>query len=165
MSGERESHYVWGKRYLLQIVECQGPVSVELSACRMTLSAQAGISVERLQETLECWYRAQLRQVAVPLVAKWEKILGVKLDHIFIRRMKTKWGSCSRTRPTIRLNTELAKKPVECLEYIVIHEMAHLLHGNHGVGFQQLLDRVCPMWRESRMSLNRLPVGHEDWRY
>lgn len=162
---ERESHYVWGKRYLLQIVERDGPPRIELRARRLVLELRPGITTERRQEILDAWYRTQLREAAMPLIAKWELRLAVRVDRLFIQRMKTKWGSCSRVARAIRLNTELAKKPRECLEYIVIHEMVHLVEPNHGKGFIDRMERAMPLWRQYRRQLNQLPVRHEDWLY
>lgn len=162
---ESESHYVWGKRYLLHVVEHNGPSRIELKGRRLVLQIRPATPADRRQQILDGWYRAQLRDVALPLIAKWEKILGVKVEHLFLQRMKTKWGSCSRTSPSIRLNTELAKKPRECVEYIVVHEMIHLLEPNHGKGFVDRIDRSMPLWRQYRRTLNQLPVRHEDWLY
>jgi predicted metal-dependent hydrolase len=162
---ERESHYVWGKRYLLQISERSEAPRIELKERRLVMELRPGAALERREEILEAWYRAQLREAATALIAKWEPRLGVKVDKLFIQRMKTKWGSCSGASQAIRLNTELAKKPRECLEYIVIHEMVHLLEPNHGKGFIERVERAMPLWRQYRRMLNHLPVRHEDWLY
>lgn len=162
---ELESHYVWGKHYLLQIVERDGPPRIELRARRLVLELRPSMTTERRQEILDAWYRDQLREAAMPLIAKWEPRLAVRVDRLFIQRMKTKWGSCSRVGRAIRLNTELAKKPRECLEYIVIHEMIHLLEPNHGKSFIERMERAMPLWRQYRRMLNQLPVRHEDWLY
>jgi predicted metal-dependent hydrolase len=162
---ERESHYVWGKRYLLQLVERDGPPRIELRARRLVLELRPDTAFELREKILDAWYRAQLREAAVPLIAKWEPRLAVRVDRLFIQRMKTKWGSCNRVARAIRLNTELAKKPRECLEYIVIHEMVHLLEPNHGKGFIERMERAMPLWRQNRKQLNQLPVRHEDWLY
>lgn len=162
---ERESHYLWGKRYLLQIIERDGPPRIELRTRQLVLELRPGLTKDRREEVLDAWYRAQLREAAMPLIAKWEPRLGVRLNRLFIQRMKTKWGSCSRTARAIRLNTELAKKPRECLEYIVIHEMVHMLEPNHGKGFIERMERAMPLWRQYRRMLNQLPVRHEDWLY
>jgi hypothetical protein len=162
---ERESHYVWGKRYLLQVVEKNEPPRIALSAQRLTLTVRPATTMERRQEIIDEWYRIQLRNVAGELVAKWEPILGVKVEKCFVQRMKTKWGSCSRTTSAIRLNTELAKKPQECAEYIIVHEMAHLIEPNHGPRFIELMNRAMPMWPQYRRQLNQLPLRHEHWLY
>jgi len=99
------------------------------------------------------------------LIARWEPILGVRVERFFVQRMKTRWGSCNPVARTIRLNTDLAKKPRECLEYIVVHEMAHILEPTHTARFVALMDQFMPNWRFYRDQLNRLPVSHEDWGY
>ena len=100
-----------------------------------------------------------------PLIAKWEPLMGVMVERVFVQRMKTRWGSCNPTARNLRLNTDLAKKPRECLEYIVVHEMVHLLEPTHNARFVALIDRFMPKWEFYREQLNRLPVSHEDWTY
>ena len=114
---------------------------------------------------MEEWYRQQIKNAAVPLVAKWERLMGVHVDRLFVQRMKTKWGSCNATARSIRLNTDLAKKPRVCLEYILVHEMTHLLEPTHNAQFIALMDRFIPKWQGHRQELNRLPVRHEHWSY
>ena len=111
------------------------------------------------------FYRDQLKVAIPPLIEKWEKPMGVKVAGFLVRRMKTKWGSCSPGRRTIRLNLELAKKPPECLEYLVVHEMVHLLEPTHNARFVGLMEKFMPKWRFYRDMLNRLPVRHEEWKY
>jgi predicted metal-dependent hydrolase len=160
---DRESHYLWGKRYLLKLVESDGAPAVELERNRMLLRVRPGASDEKKQTIVEEWYREQIKQVVPALIAKWEPIVGVKVKRFFVQRMKTKWGSCNHNSGSIRLNTELAKKPPECLEYIVAHEMVHMLEPTHNHRFTTLMDRLMPKWRFCRAELNRLPVKHEDW--
>jgi predicted metal-dependent hydrolase len=162
---DRESHYVWGRRYLLKIVETESPPVVELKHRTLILQVRRGTTSEKRRAILELWYREQLRLAVPALIAKWEPLLQVKVDRFFVRHMKTKWGSCSRTSRSIRLNTELAKKPPRCLEYIVVHEMLHLLEPTHNARFLALLAQFMPAWRHSRDALNRLPVRHESWGY
>ena len=114
---------------------------------------------------LEEWYRAQLREALPPLVAKWERRVRVRVQRVFIQRMKTKWGSSNPRSGTIRLNTELARKPLDCLDYLVAHEVAHLREPRHDARFVELMDSLLPSWRSTRQALNRLPVRHEDWVY
>jgi predicted metal-dependent hydrolase len=161
----RESHYLWGRRYLLQLIECDESPSVTLSHRKMVLRVRPGTGDEKKQAIVEQWYREQLRQAALPLIAKWEPVLGVKVRRSFIRRMKTRWGSCNPLASSIRLNTDLAKKPPECLEYIVVHEMVHLLETTHNARFIALMDRFIPQWAFRRKLLNQLPVRHEEWTY
>jgi predicted metal-dependent hydrolase len=114
---------------------------------------------------VEEWYRHQIREAVSPLVERWETRLGVKVEKIFVQRMKTNWGSCNPSTHSIRLNTDLAKKPPECLEYIVVHELMHLLEPTHNARFQSLMDQHHPKWRSHQQTLNRLPVRHESWGY
>lgn len=162
---ERESHYVWGKRYLLTVTESEAPPSIELKHSRMLLRVRPGTGEERRQALVEEWYREQLKEAVPPLLARWQPLLGVQVERWFVQRMKTKWGSCNHRARTIRLNTELAKKPAECLEYIVVHELVHLLEPTHSSRFIALMDRFLPRWQIHRQVLNRLPVRQETWSY
>lgn len=160
---DHESHYVWGRRYLLQIVEKDAPPSVELKHNKILLQLRPGSDAVKKQSLLEDWYRATLKQAIPPLITRWEPLMGVKVERFFARRMKTKWGSCNPATRNIRLNTDLAKKPPEYLEYIVVHEMAHLLEPTHSSRFKALMDLFMPKWLFYRAELNRLPVRHEEW--
>ncbi len=162
---DRESHYVWGKRYLMQIIEFDGAPLVELNASRMLVRVRPGADEKKKQAVVEEWYRGQVRQAAVELIAEWETKLGVKAESFYIQRMKTRWGSCNPIARNIRLNTELAKKPRECLEYIIVHELIHLLEPTHNARFTTLMDRYLPNWRLVRDELNRAPLGHVTWEY
>ena len=161
----RESHYVWGKRYLLTVVESDQVPAVELKHSRIILRVRPGTDEGKRQAIVEEWFREELKDAVPPLLAKWEPVLGVKVQRFFVQRMKTKWGSCSPGARTIRLNTELTKKPRECLEYIIVHELAHLQEPTHNTHFVAIMDRLIPQWRFRRQQLNRLPVRHEQWAY
>lgn len=160
-----ESHYVWGKRYLLNVVESDEAPAVELNHTTLLLRVRPGAGTETKQTVLEAWYREQLKQAVPALIARWEQRIGVKVEKFFVRRMKTKWGSCNPGALTIRLNTDLAKKPSGCLEYIVVHEMLHLQEPTHNDRFITLMDQYMPKWRVYREELNRLPLRHRDWDY
>ena len=162
---DRESHYVWGKRYLLRVVEQDAAPAVELKHSRLLLKVRPNSDKEKKQAVLEGWYREQLKTAVPSLIAKWQPLMGVKVGRFFVQRMKTKWGSCNPSAGSIRLNTELAKKPRECLEYIMVHEMAHFLEPTHNQRFIALMDRFMPRWQFYRQKLNRLPVRHADWEY
>lgn len=162
---ERESHYVWGKRYLLTVTESDKPPSVELKHSRMLLRVRPGTDEDKRQEIVEEWYREQLKEAVPPLLERWQPRLGVQAERWFVQRMKTRWGSCNHKARTIRLNTELAKKPVECLEYIIVHELVHLLEPTHNARFVALMDQFMPNWQLHRQALNRLPVRQERWSY
>lgn len=162
---ERESHYLWGERLLLQVTEKEAPPTVEVKQKKLYLTVRPDTPQEKREEILEEWYREQLKAAAEPLIAKWEQKMNLTLQKFFVRRMKTKWGSCNPNKQTIRLNTELAKKPRECLEYIIVHEMTHLFERTHNERFIQLIDDFLPGWRARREVLNALPVRHERWKY
>ena len=160
---DRESHYVWGNRYLLKIVEADGAPTVELTAGKMILRVRPGASSDARGAIVSKWYREQLKTAIPDLLAKWEPILGVHAERVFVRKMKTKWGSCNPDGPSIRLNTDLAKKPPQYLEYILVHELTHLLEKTHNDRFMALMDQFMPQWREFREMLNTSPLTHEDW--
>ncbi len=162
---DRESHYVWGKRYLLQVVEVHAAPAVELKHNKMLLCVRPGTSEDKRQVIVDEWYRAQIKKAVPSLIAKWEPLMGVEVERFFVQKMKTKWGSCNAGSKSIRLNTDLAKKPPECLEYIVVHEMVHLLVPGHGDRFTALMDRYLPSWRLVRQTLNEAPLAHTNWAY
>ena len=157
-----ESHYVWGERYLLKVIESNEAPSVGLTHSWMLLRVRPGANEKKKQAIVEEWYRQQLKRAVPALIAKWEPLMGVKVERFSVRRMKTRWGSCNHGARTIRLNTELVKKPRECLEYLVVHEMAHLLEPTHNGRFVALMDQFMPNWHVYRDQLNRLPISRED---
>lgn len=162
---ERESHYVWGKRYLLTVTESDEPPAIELKHSRMLLRVRPGTGEGKREALVEEWYRERIKAAVPPLLDRWQPLMGVKVERFFVQRMKTRWGSCNHRARTIRLNTELAKKPPECLEYIVVHELVHLLEPTHNARFVALMDRFLPKWQFHREVLNRLPVRRETWSY
>ena len=160
---DRESHYVWGKRYLLKIVEVDGAPKVELKAGKMILRVRPGASDEARGAAVSKWYREQLKAAIPGLLAKWEPILGANAERVFVQKMKTKWGSCNHDKRSVRLNTDLVKKPAYCLEYILVHELTHLLEKTHNDRFTELMDQFMPQWREYREMLNTSLLTHENW--
>ncbi len=162
---DRESHYLWGERYLLEVTEVEAAPSVEVRPGTIQLQVRPGADAARRKAVVANWYRGQVRTAAAPLITKYEPIMGVTVSGVFVRQMKTKWGSCNPDTGSIRLNAELAKKSPQCLEYIVVHEMTHLLEASHNARFQALMDRFMPQWRARRDELNRAPVAHESWGY
>jgi len=162
---DRESQYLWGSRYLLKVSESDESPSIEVKHSRMLLRVRPGTDEDERRAFVEAWYRERLKEAVPSLLAQWEPRIGVKVEGFFVQRMKTKWGSCNHKARTIRLNTELAKKPAECLEYIVLHELVHLLEPTHNARFVALMGQFMPMWKLRSQSLNRLPVGHADWAY
>ncbi|MGA5413287.1 M48 family metallopeptidase [Streptomyces pseudogriseolus] len=158
-----ESHYVWGVRRRMKVVERPGRAHLELDGERLLLYVPAGTTTERRHQLLNRWYREQLRHVIPSLIAKWEPILDVSVPRWSIKRMKTKWGSCNRETGHIWFNVELAKKPPGCLEYIVLHEMAHYLERRHDDRFTKLMEKFMPNWRSLRDQLNNAPLAEEQW--
>lgn len=152
---DRESHYVWGKRYLLKVIAHDGAPVVELKHRTLVLKSRHGLSVANRAEVIGAWYRAQLRTALPPVIAKWERALGVHVERVFVQQMKTKWGSANPHRRTIRLNSELARKDPSYLDYIVLHEMAHFISPKHDGRFRAVLDRHCQNWKRVRESLNK----------
>lgn len=161
----KESHYLWGKRYMLEISFEEAAPAVQVTPRKLQLQVRPGADQARCEEVLDGWYRQQVRDAVVPLLIKWEPVLGVKAARVFVQRMKTKWGSCTPASRYIRLNTDLAKKPPECLEYIVVHELVHLLEPTHNERFSALMDLYLPHWHHRQKQLNKLPVRQENWVY
>lgn len=162
---DRESHYVWGRRHLLEIVISEEPSGVVLQHGKILLIIRPGTKRAGREALLAQWYREQVKAHVPDLIGKWQALLGVEVHGFFVQHMKTKWGSCNPRMGRIRLNTELAKKPRECLEYIVVHEMVHLLEPRHGQRFIALMDQFMPRWASYRQRLNTLPIRHDDWDY
>lgn len=157
----RESHFVWGQRYRLAIEEKDAAPSVELQPQQLVLRVRPGADAAHREAIMAAWYREQLRQAVPPLIERWEPIMGVTVREFSIRRMKTRWGSCTPKTGRIRVNSELAKKPRECLEYLIVHEMVHLLEPTHNARFIALMDRYLPDWRSRKALLNQLPARCE----
>lgn len=160
---ERESHYLWGRRYLLSLVEKNVKPFVQRDHRRITLTVRPGSTPAKREEVMQEWHRALLHEAVPPLIRKWEMKLGVEVAGYFLQRMKTKWGSCNSRQRNIRLNTELIKKPRDLLEYVVLHEMVHLIEPKHSERFLTLMTKYYPAWREARAELNELPLTAEVW--
>lgn len=161
---ERESHYLWGRRYLLTIIEVEEKPSVRLGHRRITLTVRPGSSKAKRAAAMHGWHRSLLHDMVPKLIRKWEPRLQVEVAGYFVQRMKTKWGSCNHRTRHIRLNTELVKKPKDLLEYVIVHEMVHLIAPTHSGRFLELIGKHYPTWREARAELNELPLGAESWR-
>ena len=162
---ERESHYVWGKRYLLKIVNVETAARVEIKHSQLVMYVRPSTPTNQLQHILDGWYREQIKSAVPELIEKWQKLMGVKVNNFYIQKMKTKWGSCNPFLGNIRLNSELAKKTIECLEYVTVHEMMHLIEPTHNSCFLTLMDKYLPNWHTIRNTLNNLPVKSEMWKY
>lgn len=161
-----ESHYVWGRRYLLDVVERNGRHEVIIQTNkRLALFVTPGTSRDNRELALNEWYRAEIKNRVPTLLEKWEPVIGVRVAEWGVKRMKTKWGSCNIAERRIWLNLELAKKPAECLEFILVHEMVHLLERHHNDTFRAYMDRFMPHWFFHQGVLNQAPLAHEDWKY
>lgn len=159
-----ESHHYLGRRYLLRVIESDGPGKIVLpNKTILELHVRAGSDVAQRRRVLETWYRAELRDIVGPILETWSGRLGVEVAGWGIRRMKTKWGTSHGEARRIWLNLELVKKPIECIEYVVVHELAHFMEPHHDEAFVALLDRHLPNWRFLRAELNALPLAEERW--
>ena len=160
---ERESHYLWGRRYLLSVRADDAKPSIKLGHRRITLTVRPGSSRAKREEVMHEWHKSLLHEAVPGLIQEWETTLGVKVVRYFLQRMKTKWGGCNNRAQNIRVNTELVKKPKDLLEYVVVHEMLHLIAPTHSEQFLTLIGKHYPSWREARAELNELPLGAAVW--
>ena len=160
----RETHYVWGKRHLLTVLERDQKPSVTMDHRRILLTARPGSDRAKRETMMHEWHKGLLHEAVPRLIRKWEPRLGVKVAAYYLQRMKTKWGSCNHKSRSIRLNTELVKKPKDLLEYVVVHEMVHLVVPTHSERFVALLTEHYPGWRAARAELNELPLSAKVWR-
>ena len=154
---DSENHYVWGKPYPLKLIEVYQAPSIDLTDGQMFLRVPPATPAKKKKAIMEEWYRAKVKEAVPPLIAKWERAMAATVEGFFVRRMKTRWGSCTPRTRRIRLNTELAKKSPELLEYVVVHEMVHLIERHHNHRFVSLMDRHLPNWRDLRKALNNAP--------
>ena len=161
-----ESHYFLGQRYRLRVHEQDAPARVAVrGVASLDLFVRPGTGAEQREAVLLRWHREQLKALIPPLLEKWQLILGVQVADWGIKKMKTKWGSCNPATGRVWFNLELAKKPGQCLEYIVVHELVHLLERHHNERFAALVEAHVPEWRQYREMLNQTPLGHEEWEY
>lgn len=161
---ERESHYLWGRRYLMTVEYQEAKPSISLDHKRITLTVRPDSDATKRAEVMHAWHKALLHKAVPSLIQKWEQKLKVEVRGYFLQRMKTKWGSCNHQAGNIRLNTELVKKPKDLLEYVIVHEMAHLIEPTHSDRFVAILEEHYPTWREARAELNELPLTAEVWK-
>ncbi|MES2469423.1 MAG: SprT family zinc-dependent metalloprotease [Verrucomicrobiota bacterium] len=161
---ERESHQIWGRRHLMTIRHAEAKPGVRLDHKRITLTVRHGADAKKRAEVIHEWHKSLLHEVVPMVIKKWQPKLKVHVSSYFLQRMKTKWGSCNHRAGHIRLNTELVKKPKDLLEYVIVHEMVHLLEPTHSERFMEILGKHYPTWREARAELNDLPLAAEVWR-
>ena len=159
-----ESHYVFGKRYRLEVIERRGCHEVIIkNHSTLQLFVNPGTSTQNRTLVLTEWYRKQLKARIPDLLKHWEPLIGKQVAAWGIKKMKTKWGSCNINQRRIWLNLELAKKPIECLEYVLVHELVHLLERHHGDRFKAHMTKYLPQWQRCRDILKREPLGNENW--
>lgn len=161
----RETHLFKGERYLLRISENNKTNSVNIEYDALVVYLKGEKEGKNIQTIIDLWYRQELKKTADTLIQKWEKIIGVKINDFSIRKMKTRWGSCDTKTGKIRLNIELIKKPVDCIEYIIVHEIIHLFERTHNQNFNAYMNKYLPQWKEIRAELNKLPLGTQVWKY
>jgi len=159
----RESHYLWGRRHLMTVLYRDEKPRVRVDHKRITLTVRPGSGSAQRARVIHEWHKSLLHEAIPPLIKKWHEKLKAEVGRYFLQRMKTKWGSCNHRAGHIRLNTELVKKPRDLLEYVIVHEMAHLIEPTHNDRFVAILDRHYPSWREARAELNELPLSAERW--
>ena len=163
---QRESHYFQGRRYLLRVTEHDAPPFVEIkSKTYIDLYIRPETTIAKRNEIMNEWYRTELKKQIPEIIKTWETKLGLEIDDWQIKLMKTKWGTCNIEKRKIWLNLELAKKPIYCLEYIIVHEMLHLLERHHNDKFLNYMNTYLPKWKQIKSELNKLPVSHADWNY
>lgn len=161
-----ESHYLWGKQYRLSIIETTGKFQLKVKGDeKIELSVAENTTADKKLKLLNDLYRKEIKTSLIKLLPFWQKKLDVESEVVGIRKMKTKWGSCNIEAKRIWLNLELAKKPPECIEFVLVHELVHLIERHHNDRFKRLMDKNMPDWRERRNLLNSLPLAYEDWSY
>lgn len=161
-----ESHFVDGNRYILELVEENEAPSITIKKKKtIELRARPNSSRDKREQIMQEWLRNRMRNNLAELIPKWESIIGVNASHYGIKRMRTKWGSCNSGKKRIWLNLELAKKSPQCLEYVLVHEIIHVLEPKHSDRFFELLDEYMPTWRIHRDTLDKPPLVHVDWDY
>ncbi len=160
-----ESHYFQGQRYRLRVVESTARPKVVLNKSRLELHIRRESTTEERERALQSWYRARLKELVIPLLEKWQPVVGAQPSAWGIRKMKTKWGSCNTESSRIWLNLELAKKPISCVEYVLVHELVHLKERHHNDTFRALMTEAMPHWQTQREELNHDPLNYEAWDY
>ncbi|WXG58369.1 MAG: SprT family zinc-dependent metalloprotease [Candidatus Sedimenticola sp. (ex Thyasira tokunagai)] len=161
-----ECHYFFGRRCRLELIELGAKPEIKLlRSGKLKMCVRPGAALETKEKLLNAWYREELKKIIPELLEKWQPVVGRQIKDWGIKKMKTKWGSCNVEQRRIWLNLELAKKPPECLEYILVHELVHLIERNHNQRFIEWMDQFLPNWRISKKILNTSPLANEDWIY
>ncbi|OPY88322.1 MAG: hypothetical protein A4E71_00533 [Smithella sp. PtaU1.Bin162] len=161
----RESHYYFGKRFLLKVIECNCAPTVKIKHNILEMYVRPDASKSKKKEVLDQWYRERLKEQVPEIISKYEKALKVSVASFGIKKMRTKWGTCNSEAKRIWLNLELVKKPLHYVEYITLHEMVHLIERRHNSIFTAYLNKIMPQWKSYKEELNRAPLGHVNWDY
>jgi len=160
-----ETYYFFGKKYKLEVLKTETIPSVEIKGkAKILLTIRTKTNVLKREEIMQSWYRNELRKFLEKVIDKWEKKIGVKTNDWGIRRMKTRWGTCNHKKKNIWLNLELVKKPESCIEYVVLHELLHLIEEKHSEKFTALLNKYMPKWKSEKEELNRLILSYDEWK-
>lgn len=158
-----ESHYFEGRRYLLNVIYYNAPPKVHIRNKKyIDLYVRDGSNTQKRRQVLYNWYREHLKTQIPPLIKKWQGITGLNINGWHIKLMKTKWGSCNIEAKQIWLNLTLAKKPSYCLEYVILHELIHLLERHHNRRFTSYLDKFMPNWHFYKAELNEYPLNYQE---
>jgi hypothetical protein len=160
-----ETHTYLGKRYLLNVIEHNKPPKVVFNHETIEMHLRPNTGLEKRKTILDVWYRQKLKELIPDLILKYEEIMKVKVSEFGVKKMKTRWGSCNVKVKRIWLNLELAKRSIECIEYLVVHEMTHFLERRHNKRFTAFMDMFLPGWRFVKAELNKRPLCHENWNY
>jgi predicted metal-dependent hydrolase len=155
-----ESHYFLGKRYLLKVVNTSEKPNVLCSHNNIILNIKQDSNKENKQKLLQEFYRKQLKEILLRMIEKYEKSMNLKVEELQIRKMRTRWGSCNPRKKKIIINLELVKKPLQCLEYVITHEMVHFFERKHNKKFISYMDKFLPNWRHCKQNLNLLPTNY-----
>jgi len=159
-----ETHYIFGKAYLLDVISSDKPVKIETKKkTHVVLYVKPKTTIKQKEKIFENYYRSELNDIISKSTKKWEKKVGVKVKELKIKKMKTKWGTCNDRDNRIWLNLELAKKPFHCIDYVLVHELVHLKERKHNDRFMELLESAYPKWQEHKEELNRGILSHFEW--
>lgn len=155
-----EAHYLWGKPYRLQVVYQGTRPSMVKQGGKLVMAVPEGYSIEQRERVMTEWYRGELRRVLRSASERCEEITGIEANDFRIRNMKTRWGTCNIAERRIWVNLQLVKKPPQCLDYVLTHELVHLVEANHTHRFHELVEKYCPTWREADRALKEMPLDH-----
>ena len=160
-----ESHYLFGNRYRLNVIDTNESPKIKIhKKTHLNLYVKSNTSLQQKEKLFEQFYRLELEKIIPKLLKKWGKKVGVDVNQVKIRKMKTKWGTCNAKKKQILLNLEMAKKPLHCLDYVFVHELVHMIERNHTDRFIELLELAYPKWKKSKQELNQGILSYSVWK-